>query len=218
VTAVDDTLTVVIADDHPLFRKGVADVLTSDSAIRVVGEASDGEEALRKIRALSPRVAVLDVNMPKMTGLDVARAVRAESLPVTLVLLTAHAGGDILQHALSLGVHGYVSKESAADDILACVHLVASGRTYVSASLGKSAAAALAPPPSPGLATLTPSERGVLRLIAKNRSSKDVAEALGISAKTVENHRSNICQKLGVTGNNALVRFAMEHAAEVQSL
>jgi DNA-binding NarL/FixJ family response regulator len=214
----DDALTVVIADDHPLFRKGVADVLRADSAVQLVGEASDGDTALRAIREKRPRVAVLDVEMPGRSGLDVARALRDENLPVATVLLTMHSGSDMLQRALSLGVLGYVSKESAADEILACVHLVASGRTYVSASLGRSDSPATHAASSLNLSVLTPSERSVLKLIARNLTTREIAAELGISPKTVENHRSNICQKLDVTGNNALVRLALEHAGELRTL
>jgi DNA-binding NarL/FixJ family response regulator len=214
-----DALTMIIADDHPLFRKGVADVLRSDAAIHLLGEAADGDTALRMLRELKPRVAVLDVDMPKRNGLQVVEAVREEALPVAVVILTMYAGTDMLQRALSLGVRGYVSKESAVEDILACVHLVASGRTYVSANLGPAAATlAGSAAPAAGLADLTHAERTVLRLIAANKTTKEIAASLTVSPKTVENHRSNICQKLGVTGNNALVRFAMEHSAELRAL
>jgi len=216
---VTDALTVMIADDHPLFRKGVADVLRSDAAIHLVGEAADGETALLIIREQKPRIAVLDVDMPERNGLQVAEAVRGEQLPVAVVMLTMYAGADMLQRALALGVRGYVSKESAADDILACIHLVASGRTYVSANFGPAAASAAASVGrASGLGDLTPAERHVLKLIVANMTTREIAATLEISPKTVENHRSNICQKLGVTGNNALVRFAMKHVAELRSL
>lgn len=213
-----DTLTIVIADDHPLFRKGVADVLRTDSAVQLLGEAADGETALRLIRERKPKVAILDVEMPKKSGLDVVQAVRDEGLPVSLVLLTMHSGADLLQRALGLGVLGYVSKESAADEILACVHLVASGRTYVSASLGKPDGEPIASATPLNLDALTPAERGVLKLIARNMTTRDIAQELGLSPKTVENHRSNICQKLGVTGNNALVRLALQHANALRAI
>jgi DNA-binding NarL/FixJ family response regulator len=213
-----DGVTVIIADDHPMFRKGVAEVLRADPSITVLGEASDGEAALALIQSRTPRVAVVDLEMPKKTGLEVAAAAREAAPDVSIVLLTMHAGADILQRALAVGVRGYVSKESAADDLLACVHLVAGGRTYVSASLGKAAAVAVGPKNAPALASLSPAERNVLRYIARNQTTREIAEALDISPKTVENHRSKICQKLSVTGNNALVRFAMEHVEELRAL
>lgn len=215
----DDALTVIIADDHPLFRKGVADVIRSDASVVLVAQAADGEEAERMIALHRPDAAILDVDMPKRNGLDVAKAARISSPGTALVLLTMYAGADMLQRALSFGVRGYVSKESAADDILACLHLVVAGRTYVSASLG----APVAAPSTPSLSAtwalqLTASERNVLKLVGRNMTTREIAESLGITPKTAEHHRSNICQKLGVTGNNALVRFALEHAAELQTL
>lgn len=210
-------ITVVLADDHPLFRKGVADVLRGDAAIRVVGEAPDGDRALSMIRQLRPQVAVLDIDMPGRNGLEIARETVASQPDTIVVLLTMYAGADMLQRALAAGARGYVSKESAADDLLACLHLVAAGRTYVSASLGEAplAAASLAPV---ALEQLTPSERGVLKRIAASRTSRDIAGELGITVKTVEHHRANICQKLGVSGNNALVRFCLEHSADLARL
>jgi DNA-binding NarL/FixJ family response regulator len=211
-------ITVVIADDHPLVRKGVADILRGDTAIRLVGEASDGEAALRMIRELGPRLAILDISMPKMTGLEVAAAVQAAALPVRVALVTMHGGEETLQRALALGVRGFVSKESAAEDILACVHLVASGRTYLSASFERAVAPTGARTATPALAGLTAAERNVLRRIAKSLSTREIAEQLGVSPKTVENQRASICLKLCVSGNNALVRFAMEHAEALRSL
>jgi len=210
-------ITVVIADDHPLIRKGVADILRGDSAVRLVGEATNGEEALRLVRELKPALVVLDVEMPKMTGLEVAATLQKAALPVHVVLVTMHGGQETLRGAMALGVRGFVSKESATDEILACVHLVASGRTYLSATFEKNDAAPMAKA-TPALATLTAAERNVLRRVAKGMSTKAIAEQLGVSPKTVENQRGSICLKLGVNGNNALVRFAMDHAEELRTL
>ncbi|HEY2849855.1 MAG TPA: response regulator transcription factor [Gemmatimonadaceae bacterium] len=213
-----DAITIVIADDHPLFRKGVADMIRGDAAMRVVGEASNGEQALQLIRSLRPRIAVLDFEMPKLTGLDVVRTLAAESSATAAVLLTMHEGTDMLQMALGGGVRGYVSKESAAGEILTCLHLVAAGRTYISASLQQKRGGGITASAAGGLREITPAERNVLKLIAQNRTTREIAEALKISPKTVENHRSKICQKLGVTGNNALVRFVLDHLGELQRL
>jgi DNA-binding NarL/FixJ family response regulator len=129
-----------------------------------------------------------------------------------------HSGSDLVQEALGLGVRGFVSKESASDDVVACVNLVAAGRTYISASLQRGSVTTGHRLPAPGLAELTPAERKVLRFIGQNKTTREIAEALEISPKTVENHRSKICQKLSVTGNNALVRFALDHVGELQRL
>lgn len=213
-----EPVTVFIADDHPLFRKGVADLVRADASMRLVGEANDGEQALALIRSAAPRVALLDIDMPKRSGLEIARTLSSEGSSVAVVLLTMHSGSDLLQEALGHGVRGFISKESAADDVIACVNLVATGRTYISASLQPKAVSTTHRMPAPGLAELTRAERNVLRLIGQNKTTREIAEELEVSPKTVENHRSKICQKLSVTGNNALVRFALEHLAELQRL
>lgn len=215
-----DRVTIVIADDHPLFRKGLAEVLRSEAHFEVIAEAADGEAALAAIERFRPRLAILDVDMPKRSGIEVAEAVRDRKLGTTLVLLTMYAEPDLLQHALAVGIRGYVLKDNAVGDIVACVNLVAEGRTYVSptashllfAPRSGSPVDAAAPP---GLDTLTPAEREVVRRIARSLTTKEIASELGISPKTVENHRSHICAKLGLTGTNALVRFALEHRARL---
>jgi DNA-binding NarL/FixJ family response regulator len=213
---VSDQVTIVIADDHPLFRKGLEDILRKDPTIQIAGQATHGEEALQLIERLRPRLAILDIEMPRKSGLEVAAAVRDRGLSVGIILLTMHAAPDLLGRALELGVRGYVVKDSAADDILACVNLVAAGRTYVSAALShhlverreatQGAAKAL-----PALDLLTPGERQVLALIARSLTTREIAARLGVRPKTVENHRSNICVKLGVRGANSLLRFALEN-------
>lgn len=210
-------LTVVIADDHPLFRQGLADVLRGDSAVQVVGEAGDGETAMAQIERLRPRVAVLDVAMPKLDGLEVARRVQESGLPVGLILLTMHDEPEILERAIACGVSGYVLKDSAAADLLACIHYVAEGRVYISPGLSRhlvrrgGGGASFPPRAGERLDHLTPVERRVLGLIAKRNTTGQIAAELGIRPKTVDNHRANICKKLGVTGSNALVWYAMEY-------
>ena len=203
---------VLIADDHPLFRAGLKAVVAGDAGFAVVAEAGDGEETLRLIAETRPRVAVLDMDMPKGNGLQVVRHARTLPAPPAFVMLTMHDEPDLLRRALDAGVLGFVVKESAAHDILACLRMVVQGRPYVSPEMAhhlvpaKSVAAAREP-----LETLTRAEREVLALVAEGKTTRDVADDLGISPKTVENHRSHICQKLGLTGTNALVRWAIEH-------
>jgi DNA-binding NarL/FixJ family response regulator len=213
----NDPRSVVVADDHPLFRKGLVEVLRESGVLNVVGEAANGESALTLIETHAPDVAVLDIEMPRMGGLEVAGKVRDKGLGTAVVLLTMHRSRGMLERALQNGVRGYVIKDNAATDIVNCLHLVMAGGTYISpgietgsvrpAPLAEQAATAK------GLARLTPAERRVLRLIAEGRTSPAIATSLGISPKTVEHHRSNICGKLEISGMNALVRFAVEHRA-----
>src|SRR5688572_1410200 len=125
-------INVLIADDHPIFRKGLRDVLCDDPGIRLVAEAGDGATALAQIRELKPQVAVLDLDMPEMNGLQIARKILELKLPVALVMLTLYKEEGILNEALNGGILGYVLKENAAGDLLACVHAVAAGQAFIS--------------------------------------------------------------------------------------
>jgi DNA-binding NarL/FixJ family response regulator len=127
--------TVVIADDHPVFRKGLREVLEADGSFHIVGEAADGEHALELLRRHRPAIALLDIELPKASGLVVADALRHEQVPTLVVVLTMYKDAALLRRALELGARGYVLKDSAATDIVACLHMVASGRAYVSAAL-----------------------------------------------------------------------------------
>lgn len=211
-----EPVTVVIAEDHPVFRKGLADVIAADPSFRIVGEAGDGTTALELVRKWRPRIAMLDIDMPKASGLSVAEAVRGEDLGSAVVILTMYKDPAIFRRALEVGARGYVLKDSAATDIVACLHMVASGRAYVSPALSSELLQRHAEAPVvelAALADLTPAERRVLRFIAQGLTSTAIAETLGISPKTVENHRLHICSKLGLHGPQALLRFALERRA-----
>ncbi len=211
---------ILIADDHPVVRQGLRQTVESASGLRVVAEAGDGREAVAKIRELGPHVAVLDIHMPSLDGFGVARAVREEGLPVGLVFLTFQRDEEVFNAALDLGVKGYVLKESAVSDIVACVRAVAEGQHYASPALtshlvNRGRRAAALAEERPGLAALTPTERQVLRLIADYKTSKEIAAELFVSPRTVETHRNNICQKLDLHGSHALMKFALAHKSEL---
>lgn len=207
-----EVVTIVVAEDHPVFRRGLAEVIGADPSLRIVGEAGDGTAALELVRRWRPRIALLDISLPKASGLAVAEAVRAEGLGAEVVMLTMYKDPSIFRKALDAGVRGYVLKDSAAIDIVACLHMVASGRAYVSPALSGELLQrhAEAPVELAALADLTPAERRVLRFIAQGLTSAAIAGKLAISPKTVENHRLHICAKLGLRGPQALLRFALE--------
>jgi len=211
---VTEPLTVVIAEDHPLFRKGLTEVLADAPDFRVVGEAGDGESALALLRRHRPRIALLDIDMPKISGLMVAEAIRREALGAEVVILTMYKDEALFRRALDIGAKGYVLKDSAATDVVACLRMVASGRAYLSPALSSALLERRTGMPLAELAAvtdLTVAERRVLRLIAQSLTSAAIAAALGVSPKTVENHRLHICNKLGIHGPQALLRFALEH-------
>jgi DNA-binding NarL/FixJ family response regulator len=211
---------IVIADDHPVFRHGLCQLIETEQGLTVLGEASDGQVALRMIQELRPDVAVLDVNMPHLKGFDVAREVQRQQLSVGIIFLTMHDDESMFNEALNLGAKGYLLKDSASSDIVSSIRTVAAGQHYISPVISnflmnRAARRAAFGEQTPSLKDLTPTELRILKLIAQHESSKAIAEQLFISYRTVENHRYSICQKLGLHGNNALVRFALEHRSEL---
>lgn len=211
---------IVIADDHPIVRKGLRTAIEADSTLKVVAEADDGEAALVRITELRPQVAILDVHMPKMGGFALMRELRERNLPVEVIFLTMYNDEDVFNQALDLGAKGYVLKDSAITDIVASIQAVAAGRHYITPAISsylvnRAARANSFAQNKPSLNDLTQSERRILRLIAAQKSSKEIADELFIHYRTVENHRINICRKLDLHGNNALLKFALEHKSEL---
>jgi len=215
-----NNIRIVIADDHPVVRQGLRQSLEADPAIAIAAEASDGAAALEQIAALRPNVAILDIDMPRLDGFAVAREMRRQGIQVPIVFLTIHRDEAIFRAALDHGATGYVLKDSAVTDIVASVKAAASGQPYISPQLSayllkqRREAGALSAQ-KPGLDALTATERRVLRLIADHKTSKDIAEELFISHRTVETHRTNISRKLDLQGSLALVRFAVEHKSRL---
>jgi len=213
-------LTVLIADDHPVFRQGLRQVIESDPALRIVQEAGDGREALRCIRELKPEICLLDIQMPQPDGLAIVRQMRTERLPGEVIFLTMYKEEELFNAALDLDVKGYVLKESAVNDILQGIHTVGAGHRYISPALSdflvtRRAGAEALRQQKPGLSDLTPSERRILKLIAEDKTSKEIAGELGLSPRTVENHRTNICTKLDVHGIHGLVKFAYDNKSRL---
>lgn len=202
---------IVIADDHPLVCQALRDALAKDATLRLIAEAADGQTALTLIEQLRPDVAIVDIRMPKLGGLGVARAVRQQQLPTHVIIVTGYEEPELLQAALKVGVTGYVRKDSAVADIVAGVKAVAAGKLFI--STGATDESLNAPPPAGNhlLKNLTPAERRILRLIAAGKSSKEIAALMRINYRTVDNHRTNISHKLGLHGSHALLRFAVEH-------
>jgi DNA-binding NarL/FixJ family response regulator len=212
-------ITVLIADDHPIFRKGLREIITAEPSLKLVAEVQDGARALEAIRAQLPQVAVLDVDMPQADGITVARTVKEEGLPVAVVLLTMHRNERFFNAALDLGVAGYVLKDSAVSEIVSAIHAVSSGNRFVTPLLTdyllNRRQAQTQSEAKTGLATLTDAESRVIRLIAQYKSSQEIADELFISIRTVDRHRANIANKLDLKGAHALLHFALEHTAEL---
>ncbi len=213
-------ISVLIADDHPIFRRGLCEIIAGDKSLQLVGEAGDGEQAWRLLQQLKPQVAVLDIHMPRRTGLQIARLVSEQHTPVELIILTMDREEGLLNEALNLGVKGYLLKESAVTELLQAVHCVARGQCYISPALSgvlvrRNAARGTLWDQKLGPARLTPTERHILKLIAEDRTSKEIAGLLNCSVRTVETHRQNISHKLDLSGSHSLLRFAFDHKAEL---
>jgi DNA-binding NarL/FixJ family response regulator len=213
-------ITVLIADDHPIFRKGLREVLSEDPGVRLIAEAGDGLTALRHIRELKPQAAILDLDMPEMNGLEVAKKVLEQKLSVSLVILTMYKEERIFNEAINAGILGYVLKENAASDLLGCIHAVVAGQSFISPSLSgfllnRGARTRAFLEEKPELQALTPAEQRVLKLIAQNLTSKEIGEQLGISFHTVENHRANIGGKLNLRGSHSLLKFAYDNKSRL---
>jgi DNA-binding NarL/FixJ family response regulator len=211
---------IAIADDHPLLRKGLRMVLEADSNLKVVAEAGDGEALLVQIEQSRPHIAIVDVDMPKQDGFAVAKEIRKRKIPVDVAFLTIHEEEAVFHAAMDLGIKGYVLKDGASIEVAEAIRTIAAGRFYVSPPLvayllrRRDRSQALLQN-EPRLNDLTASERKILHMIADNKSSKEIGAELFIHYRTVENHRVNICQKLGLRGTNSLLRFALQNKSEL---
>ena len=213
-----DKLTILIADDHPMIRDSLRHAIESNTEWEVAGEAQDGEAALELINKLQPAIAILDISMPVRNGFEVVSALRQKKVQTQVIFLTMHRNEDFFQRALDLDVRGYVLKDSAVIDVVSAIKAVSRGEHYTSPALtsylirkrsgGSSAASS---EQGLGLHSLSPTERRVLELIAEYKTSRDISEELNTSPRTVETHRTNICQKLGLHGRHALMKFALEN-------
>lgn len=207
---------IVIADDHPLMRQGLRQVIEIEPNLKIVGEASNGNEALALIDELKPDVAILDVDMPHQDGFQVARSLLARKNPAAIIFLTIHSEEQMFHAALDLGAKGYVLKDSAIDDIVTGINEVVAGRAFTSLPMttyftGRQNYNHVPDEQQSGLRQLTATEYRILKLLADYKTNKDIAGELSVSPRTVETHRVRICQKLNLQGSHALMKFAAQY-------
>jgi DNA-binding NarL/FixJ family response regulator len=207
-------LRIFLADDHPVVLSGMKALVANDSSLELVGEATDGPTALRRAIELKPDVAVLDLSMPILNGIEVSRKLLAACPDCRVLVLTVHEDGAYLRQVLELGVSGYVLKRSAAEELIRGIHAVASGGLYLDPAIAGRAIGRAAPhPPGPSestaVADLSTREIEVLRLAAIGHSNKSIAAKLQIGAKSVETYKARGMAKLGFHNRVEVVRFAL---------
>lgn len=202
------SLRILLADDHPIVRQGLK-VLLEREGFTVVGEASDGREAVRLTKECGPDIALLDLTMPMLNGIDAGRAILQTSPKTRIILLTMHAEDHHVLEALRAGFKGYVLKTKAAEELVQAIQEVSRGKLYLTPGVSEVVVQAYLAkselPPEP----LSLREREVLQLIAEGKTTKEVAVVLGISAKTAESHRTRIMGKLNIHETASLVRYAI---------
>ncbi|MDP3723231.1 MAG: response regulator transcription factor [Candidatus Omnitrophota bacterium] len=209
-------ISVVIADDHDLIREGIKTILRSHSEYRVVGEAVDGEEALNHVKQLKPDVLLLDITMPKQSGLDLIEQVHHLCPSTKIIVISVHRSHLYITKALKLGVKGYLHKDNATEDLLPALRRVTAGSTYLSAGVADSLAEQVAQREPGGAAiprevALTEREADIVRLVVEGKTAKEIARALFISPRTVENHKQTILKKLGLRRTSDLIKHAITH-------
>jgi two-component system response regulator NreC len=206
---------IIIADDHEVIRAGLRALLGAESDLQVVGEAANGEEAVHLAEQLTPDIALLDISMPGLNGIEATRKIH-EAFPSTRVLiLTVHEEKELLQEALRNGASGYVLKQAVKSELINAIHAVARGDLYVHSAMTRALLDQTAPVSPPSIRkdypTLTTREVEILRLIAQGYTNSQIGDQLYISVRTVEFHRSNLMGKLGLDSRVGLVRYAAEH-------
>lgn len=200
---------VLLADDHQIVRQGLRGLLEK-AGHEVIGEAADGHEALRLARTLSPDIAVLDLSMPRLNGLDAAREMRHASPRIRTILLTMYTDKAYVLQAIKAGAKGYVLKTEAADDLIRAIREVSRGEVYLSPSVAAAVVEAYVDDSDLPEDPLTPRERQILQLIAEGHTTKNIAQQLHISFKTAESHRNHLMKKLDLHDVAGVVRYAIQ--------
>jgi DNA-binding NarL/FixJ family response regulator len=219
-STMNENINILIADDHPIFRSGLRQVLDAAAGMQVIAEASDGIEAMAQLHKTSPQVAILDVNMPNKDGFALAREIKEQQLPVELIFLTMYTEERFFNAAIDLGVKGYLLKDSAVTEVIHCIKTVAAGDNFISPVLStylvnRSRRRNELHQEVPALAELTFAERRVLKFLAEGKNSPQIAAELNLSVRTIQHHRANIADKLDLKGSNALLQFALRYLPEL---
>lgn len=210
-------VSVLIVDDHPLLRHGLRGFIGQNARFKIVGEAAHGEAALKEISKLKPQIVILDIDMPHKNGIEVIRSLREQTFAPKIVILTMYKEEDMFNAAMDLGAKAFVLKENAASDIVAALEKVDRGEIFLSESMFQASKRRTERVKElllskPQIEALTPAERRILKLIGEDLTSKEIADRLKLSVRTVDNHRQHICNKLQLHGTHSLLKFAFDNS------
>ena len=201
---------IFLADDHGILREGVKMILSASNNCEVVGESDDGKDALDKIEKIKPDIAILDISIPSMTGIEVARHLKKSSPSIKIIILSRHDNEEYIKQLLKYNINGFVLKEEAGEDLLQCIESVMQGKTYLSPRIESQLSEFGSNKHDNPFISLTNREREILKLIAEGKSSEDIAVILDISSRTVKVHRANMMKKLDVHKVADMVKYAIK--------
>ena len=209
-----ETYRIILADDHTILRQGIRRLVEEIPGLQVLAEANDGLELLSLLQHLNPDLVIADITMPGISGIEVTREIRKLYPEIKVLILTMHKRIEYLQHVLSAGAHGYLLKEDSHDELAQAIETIRKGRIYITQSLSAGMSeyfSRLSNNEKPLIREpITEREKGILRLIAEGKSSREIADSLGISLRTVQNHRANMMQKLGAKKTADLIKYAVD--------
>jgi len=211
VSASKQTIKVLVADDHPVVRKGLQSCLSRQVRLKIVGEAADGDEALKKTLELAPDVVLMDMAMPRVNGLAATQSLRKQAPRVKVLVLSGQSTKESIFRIIQAGAHGYISKEASPEELLHAIESVHEGTSFFSPEIAQAALSQLVSSggkPEP-VGQLTSREREVLSLIAEGQSNKEIANRLGIGVRTIETHRERIMRRLDIHSVAGLTKFAI---------
>jgi len=207
-------ISILIADDHDIIREGIKNILRDSRDYEVVGEAADGEEVLAQVKKLKPVILLLDISMPKISGLEVIKQVHYLSPKTKILIITVHKAHTYIMKAFKAGAKGYLHKENAGEDLLAALGKIARGETYLSSTVSSYLVDKVIGSKLKQLgkeSLLTSREEEVLRLVVEGKTAKEIADVLFISPRTVENYKSTLLKKLDLRRTSDLIKYAIKH-------
>ena len=202
-------LRIVVADDHTLVRAGLVTLMSRMPDVEIAGEVADGRAALKMVKELQPDIAILDISMPELNGLDAAEKLRHESPKTKVIILSMHANEEYVAQALKAGAAGYLLKDAATTELDMAIRVVAQGQFYLSPSISRQVVDTYLHGGPTGLDLLSPRQREILQLIAEGKSTREIAETLHLSVKTIETHRAQLMDRLDIHDVAGLIKYAL---------